>query len=120
MGSMADLWAASLADVSAFFSMYYAPNNASLVIAGDIDVPKTKELVAKYFGPIPRGPEVAKPKPEVPKLDGPKHVTMNDRVTLPLARLVGPTAPVGPPPEPPLDLLTDGPGQLRKGNRLYP
>ncbi|MHC5540679.1 M16 family metallopeptidase, partial [Singulisphaera rosea] len=60
IGSMADLSAASLEDVSSFFKTYYSPNNASLCIAGDLDPAATKALVAKYFGPLPRGPEVAK------------------------------------------------------------
>jgi predicted Zn-dependent peptidase len=58
IGSMTDLSAASLTDVSNFFKTYYAPNNAVLVIAGDIDVPQVKQMVRKYFGPIPRGPKV--------------------------------------------------------------
>ena len=58
IGSMADLSAASLTDVSNFFKTYYAPNNAVLVIAGDIDVPQVKQMVRKYFGSIPRGPRV--------------------------------------------------------------
>jgi zinc protease len=56
IGSMADLSAASVEDVQNFFKTYYAPNNAVLVVAGDIDVPQAKAMVAKYFGPIPRGP----------------------------------------------------------------
>ncbi|MEA2761288.1 MAG: zinc protease [Gemmatimonadaceae bacterium] len=56
MGSMDDLSAASVADVQNFFKTYYAPNNAVLVVAGDIDVPQAKQMVRKYFGPIPRGP----------------------------------------------------------------
>ena len=56
IGSMADLSAASVEDVRSFFKTYYAPNNAVLVIAGDIDVAQTKAMVRKYFGPIPRGP----------------------------------------------------------------
>ena len=56
IGSMADLSAASVSDVQNFFKTYYAPNNAVLVVAGDIDVPQTKAMVRKYFGPIPRGP----------------------------------------------------------------
>jgi zinc protease len=56
MGSMDDLSAASVADVQNFFKTYYAPNNAVLVVAGDVDVPQAKALVRKYFGPIPRGP----------------------------------------------------------------
>jgi predicted Zn-dependent peptidase len=58
IGSMADLSAATVADVHSFFKTYYAPNNAVLVIAGDIDVPSTKALVRKHFGAIPRGPAV--------------------------------------------------------------
>jgi predicted Zn-dependent peptidase len=58
IGSMADLSAASLTDVENFFKTYYAPNNAVLVVAGDIDVPQARQLVRKYFGPIPRGPKV--------------------------------------------------------------
>jgi predicted Zn-dependent peptidase len=56
IGSMADLSAASVTDVQNFFKTYYAPNNAVLVVAGDIEVPQAKALVRKYFGPIPRGP----------------------------------------------------------------
>lgn len=55
IGSMTDLNAASLEDVRQFHSMYYAPDNASLSIAGDIDYEKTKALVKKYFQDIPRG-----------------------------------------------------------------
>ena len=58
IGSMTDLSAATVADVHNFFKTYYAPNNAVLVIAGDIDVPSAKALVRKHFGAIPRGPAV--------------------------------------------------------------
>ncbi|MBA3644558.1 MAG: insulinase family protein [Gemmatimonadaceae bacterium] len=58
IGSMADLSAATREDVTGFFKTYYAPNNAVLVVAGDIDVPQVKSLVRKYFAPIPRGPAV--------------------------------------------------------------
>jgi len=56
IGSMEDLSAASVTDVQNFFKTYYAPNNAVLVVAGDIDVPQAKAMVRKYFGPISRGP----------------------------------------------------------------
>ena len=56
IGSMADLSAASLDDVSTFFRTYYSPNNASLCIAGDFEPAETKRLVEKYFGPLPAGP----------------------------------------------------------------
>jgi predicted Zn-dependent peptidase len=54
IGSMKDLDAAIVADVSRFFATYYAPNNAVLVIAGDIDTRNAETLVRKYFGSIPR------------------------------------------------------------------
>src|SRR5688572_30584752 len=53
IGSMEDLSAASLDDVKNFFRTYYAPNNATLSIAGDFDPVKTKALIQQYFGPIP-------------------------------------------------------------------
>ncbi len=62
IGSMADLNAASLADVQNFFKTWYGPNNAVLVLAGDIDVATAKEKVTKYFGDIPAGPTMAQPK----------------------------------------------------------
>jgi zinc protease len=58
IGSMADLTAASLQDVQNFFRTYYAPNNAVLVIAGDIDVAQARQMVRRHFGDIPRGPAV--------------------------------------------------------------
>ncbi len=62
IGSMEDLDAAELRDVQDFFDLYYAPNNATLVIAGAFDEAEAMELVRRYFGDIPRGddpPEVA-------------------------------------------------------------
>ena len=119
IGSMADLSAASLEDVSAFFRKYYAPNNASLCIAGDIDIPATKALVEKYFGPLPKGAEVEKLKPWVPTLSAPINLKMTDRVTLPMARLVWPTVQAGHPDEKALDVLAAVLGQLDKENRLF-
>src|SRR5205814_1496596 len=58
IGSHADVQAAKLEDVRDFFKSYYAPNNATLAIIGDIDVEKTKAMVEKYFGTIARGPDV--------------------------------------------------------------
>ncbi len=64
---MEDLDAAKLDEFLAFFKKYYAPNNAVLTIAGDIDVEKTKALVKKYFDEVPKGAPVVKtvyePKP---------------------------------------------------------
>ena len=86
MGSMADLSAASLTDVENFFRTYYVPNNAVLVVAGDIDVPEAKQLVRKYFGLIPKGP---KPPPlanmRVPEIVGhqQRYVVLDSQVPAP-------------------------------------
>jgi len=61
IGSMADLDAAKLDEFKAFFKKYYVPNNAALSIAGDIDIAKTKELVAAYFNDIPKGAPITQP-----------------------------------------------------------
>ena len=58
IGSMADLDGASLDDVKGWFRANYGPQNAVLVLSGDVDVPTARALTAKYFGDIPRGPDV--------------------------------------------------------------
>ncbi len=61
IGSMDDLDAASVADVSAFFKTFYAPNNAVLALVGDLNTKETLEKVKKYFGAISKQPQPAKP-----------------------------------------------------------
>lgn len=58
IGTMEDLDAAELEEFRAFFDKYYGPNNATLVVAGDIDPQDTKEMIEEYFAPIPGGNEV--------------------------------------------------------------
>ena len=84
IGSMADLSAASVEDTKNFFRTYYAPNNATLAIAGDFDPNTVKQLVAKYFGGIPRGPAV-KRRTTVPAVVIPrdKFIVLEDKVQLP-------------------------------------
>ena len=83
IGYMEDLTAASHDDVVEFFKKYYAPNNASLVIAGDIDFDRTRALVEKWFGEIPRGAPVEPIAPPAAMLTGVKRQTMTDQVRLP-------------------------------------
>lgn len=61
IGFMRDLNAASMDDLHSFYKSFYSPNNAVLVIAGDIDVDRTKRLVEKYYGKLPRE-EIKRPK----------------------------------------------------------
>jgi zinc protease len=83
IGYMEDLTAASHADVVEFFKKYYAPNNASLVIAGDIDFDRTRALVEKWFGEIPRGVAVEPIAPPSAILTGVQKKTLTDKVSLP-------------------------------------
>jgi zinc protease len=83
IGSHADIQAAKLDDVRAFFRQYYVPNNASLVIVGDIDVARTKALVEKYFGTIPRGADVPRRVVPAPPLTREERVSLTDTVELP-------------------------------------
>jgi predicted Zn-dependent peptidase len=80
IGSMADLDAASLADVKNWFRSRYGPNNAVLVIAGDVTVPEAKAKAEKYFGDIPRGPVNNPAMATVPTLAQAKTVQMKDNV----------------------------------------
>lgn len=64
VGYMEDLDAATLEEFKEFFEIYYKPNNATLVVAGDIDIEETKEMIKDYFGPIPSGEEVTRDFPE--------------------------------------------------------
>ena len=61
---MEDLDAATLEEFQQYFKKYYVPNNAVLVVAGDIDKAKTKKMVRDYFGPIPRGANVVRNFPK--------------------------------------------------------
>ena len=80
IGSMADLDAASLEDVKGWFRQHYGPNNAVLVLAGDIDAKTARPIVEKYFGDIPRGPQQRPVAVPVPTLAKAVTEVMKDRV----------------------------------------
>lgn len=82
IGSMEDLSAASMADVTEFFRQYYAPSNATLCLAGDLDLPKTKASIERYFGSlVDRKRPEAKPLPYTP-LVKPERLLIKEPVTL--------------------------------------
>jgi zinc protease len=118
IGYMEDLSAASHADVVEFFQRYYAPANASLVIAGDIDPARTRAAVEHWFQDVPareRVPPLAAPPI---RLAGVVRETLEDRVLLPRLYLAWPTPPQFAPGDAELDLvaqvLAGG-----KNSRLY-
>ena len=83
IGSMNDLNAASLDDVKTWFRAWYGPNNAVLVLAGDIDVATAKQKVTQYFGHIPAGPTMAQPAVDVAKRSDTTREVMQDNVPQP-------------------------------------
>jgi zinc protease len=122
IGSVEDLEAATLNEVQTFFDTYYQPNNATLVIVGDIDIETTKALVQAYFGDIPAGEPVtpileqyplpdefpvSRTDPETGRQIGHEETLIDLQVELPrfAATIVGP--PRGTPDFYALDLLID-------------
>jgi zinc protease len=88
IGSMEDLSAATLEDVESFFRRFYAPNNAVVAVAGDVELAEVRRLAELYFGWIPRGVPVERPSIAIPELAGTRHVTLEDRVTLPQVNMM--------------------------------
>ena len=119
IGDIADVQAASLEDVRAFFRQYYGPNNASLAIVGDFDPRLAREAVERYFAAIPRGPEVK--LPQVPQRDLPgvlKQRVEDKLAEMPRVELVWKGVIAYSDDEPAGDILADVLG-TGKTSRLY-
>lgn len=118
IGSQEDLSAASYEDVVEFFSRYYVPSNASLSIAGDIDVAETRELVEKWFSDVPPGAPVPPVDAPAAYLTQEKRIVLEDRVQLPRLYMAWLSPAIYTPGDAELDVLTnilsDG-----KNSRLY-
>jgi zinc protease len=112
IGSHEDLTAASVDDVKDFFKTYYTPNNLSLAVTGDFDVAEAKRLVEKYYGPIPPGPALDRPRHWIPPLEAQKIVEVKDRVPQERTYFAWPSPAFFDPGDAELDLvsliLTDG------------
>jgi zinc protease len=120
IGSMEDLSAASLDDVREFFAAYYAPNNAVLTIAGDIDPPAAVALADRHFGPLPpAGAAMPAPRVEVPPRIGAEvREIIPDRVPLPRIYLAYRIPPFGTDAFQALEVTADLLGAGR-ASRLY-
>lgn len=79
-GSARDLQAATLADVQDWFRSWYGPNNAVLVLSGDVGVEEAKKKVESYFGHIPPAPEVKRASVDVAKRASTTRETLSDQV----------------------------------------
>ncbi|MGL5598478.1 MAG: M16 family metallopeptidase [Aeromonas sp.] len=107
IGYVADLDRVDVGDLKQFFLRWYGPNNATLTLGGDFDSKQALAWIEKYFGTIPRGPDVAEPSPEPVSLPATRYVTLQDKVHLPLLYISYPTVALGDPQEPALDMLAD-------------
>ena len=105
IGYIEDLNRVNVNDLKQFFLRWYGPNNATLTIGGRLDREQTLAWVKKYFGSIPRGPEVDDPVAEPFTLDEDRYLSMEDNVSLPLVYLAIPTVHLYHPDEAPLDVL---------------
>jgi zinc protease len=118
IGSMEDLTAASHEDIADFFRRWYAPGNASLVIAGDVDTAEVRRLVDKWFVDVPAGAPVPPVGTSPIVMDAEKRLSCEDQVQLPRLYLRWPTPPDLSPADAALDAVA---GILAGGKnaRLY-
>ena len=79
-GELAEINAATIEDVRSFFKTYYAPNNAVLTVAGDVDVNEVKKMVEKHFAGIPSQPLPARADLTEPPQTKEKRVTQTDKL----------------------------------------
>ena len=118
IGSMADLDNASLEDVQEWFRQFYGPNNAVIVVAGDIKPQEVKQKVEKYFGGIPAGPPLTRQTAWVAKMRGEHRMKLQDRVPQARVYKVWNAPGTATPTAPKLEMV----GQLLAGSktsRLY-
>ncbi len=118
IGSEQDLDRASLEDIEEFFRTYYTPSNASLALAGDFEPDEARQLIEKYFAEIPPGPPLSRVQRWLPKLEGEKRMTAEDRVQLPRLYLVWPSPPQFEADEPEMEILASILGD-GKSSRLF-
>jgi zinc protease len=118
IGSMEDLNAASLEDVHQWFRDYYGPNNAVLVLVGDIDAATARTKVERYFGDIPAGPEVDEFEVWIPVKETSSHEIQHDEVPAVLANRAWAVAPRSTRDRALLDLAANVLGQGRN-SRFY-
>jgi zinc protease len=106
IGSMEDLDRATLADVQQFFRDYYAPSNATLVLAGDFDEAKTVQLIEKYFSGLPKKPRPVTNHPLTPPLKSEAVLKVEEGVDLARVTLSWLTPPAFSADQPALEVAT--------------
>ncbi|HEX4887528.1 MAG TPA: pitrilysin family protein [Luteibaculaceae bacterium] len=107
IGYIEDLNRVDVNDLKNFFLRWYGPNNATLTVGGDVTTAEVVKLAEKYFGSIPKGPEVKAMKLPAPVLPSDRYVHYEDNVKLPMIQMAFPGVPQGHPDEAALDCLAD-------------
>lgn len=108
IGYIEDLNRSDVNDLKNFFLRWYGPNNATLTIGGDVNTKEVLSMVDKYFGSIPKGPEVKPTKLEPVKLTSNRYASYVDNYArTPMMRIVYPTVPSFHADEPALDVLAE-------------
>ncbi|KAA5544960.1 M16 family metallopeptidase [Adhaeribacter rhizoryzae] len=111
IGYLEDLNRGTLADLKNFFLRWYGPNNATLTVGGDVTPQQVVKLAEKYFGSIPRGPEVKNMKLPAPTLNQDRYISYEDNIRFPLLQLTYASVPAYHPDEVALDCLAEIIGQ---------
>ena len=107
IGYLEDLDRVDVTALKEFFMRWYGPNNATVTVAGDVNPEQVVGLVKKYFGSIPRGPEVVADKRGPAKLEADRYISYADRIRFPLIQFTYATVGNFHPDEAPLDVLAD-------------
>ncbi|GAB2526224.1 M16 family metallopeptidase [Rufibacter soli] len=107
IGYIEDLNRVDVNDLKNFFLRWYGPNNATLTVGGDVTPEQVVKLAEKYFGSIPRGPEVQNMKLAAPVLTQDRYISYEDNIRFPMVQMTLPTVPANHPDEPALDVLSE-------------
>ncbi len=108
IGRIEDLDRVNVDDLKKFFLRWYGPNNATLTVGGDVNAEEVVKLVEKYFGVIPRGPEVEPLTLEAPALESDRYLSYVDKnIRFPALLFTYPTVPTYHEDEPALDCLAE-------------
>ena len=87
IGWMSDIEAITRDDLLAHYRTYYTPNNATLILVGDMDIAQALELVRRHFGPIPQGPSAPRVRPPEPPQVGERRVEIPRPTAVPVVRI---------------------------------
>lgn len=107
IGYIEDLNRVDVNDLKRFYMRWYGPNNAVLTVAGDVNTTEVVKLAEKYFGSIPRGPEVKNMVKQTALLTENRYVSYEDNVRFPMFKVVYPTVPSMDKDEVALDVLAE-------------